>query len=94
MCHRASDAAADGGDDENGGFALGTIFTVSRESLPSLLRHHQRLNVVPFIHRHRPNNSLLPHNLARLRIGVTGACSSTIARTDDRGVRKHRKPQC
>jgi len=32
---------ADGGEDENGGFALGKIFTVSRESLS--LPYHQHL---------------------------------------------------
>jgi len=63
MSH-ASDA--DGSDDEKGGFALGTLFTVSGASLPSLLRHHQHLKVVPFIIAILPNNSLPPHNLARL----------------------------
>ena len=64
MSHRASDMAADGGDDENGSFALGTIFTVSREELPFLAPASPTLNVVPFIRRHPANNSLPPHNLA------------------------------
>ena len=40
------DVGSDGSEDENGGFALGTIFTVSRrKSLPSVLPHRQHLRV-------------------------------------------------
>jgi len=47
MSHR--DADSDGGEDENGGFALGTIFTVSREPLPSMHPYHQHLRVIAFL---------------------------------------------
>ena len=88
------DVGLDGSEDENGGFALGTIFTVSRKSLPSVLPHRQHLRVDASAIANPLNNSFLSHYPhACTRICVTGARSSTIARTDDRGVRKHRKPQ-
>ena len=47
MSHQDVDSY--GSEDENGGFALGTIFTVSRESLPSVLRYHQHSRADPFV---------------------------------------------
>ena len=39
------DVGLDGSEDENGGFALGTIFTVSCKFLLSVLPHRQHLRV-------------------------------------------------
>ena len=64
----------DGGEEDEEALELGTIFTVSSQILLSIII------VLMIVHR----LILSPHNRQ-----LKGTSSSTIARTDDRSLRKH-----